>query len=113
MTIFNGFAMPAACFPNTVKAPYNDAYTDNRVTTTKMAKTVGLHCKFPPTTPDTMTSQIGKESLYSNLPLAAKCACRPFLLRLGASNCVQSATQEHSHFLQPVPTLECPENVCS
>jgi len=32
-----------------VKAPYNDAlYTDNRVTTTKTPKTVGLHCKFPP-----------------------------------------------------------------
>jgi hypothetical protein len=65
------------------------------------------------TTPDTTTSQIGKVSLYSNLTLAAKRACRPFPLCLGASNCVQSATKEHIHVLQPLPTLECLENVCS
>jgi len=33
----------------TVYFPCNDAlYTDNRDTTTKMSKTVGLHCKSPP-----------------------------------------------------------------
>ena len=98
-----------------VKAPYNDAlYTDNRVTTTENGW-FALQNFFltTDTTPDTTTSQIGKVSLYSNLTLAAKRACRPFPLCLGASNCVQSATKEHILVLQPLPTLECLENVCS
>ena len=79
-----------------VKAPYNDAlYTDNRFTTTKIPKRLVCTANSlltTATTPDTTTSRIGKVSLYSNLPLAAKRACRPFLLRLGASNCVKLAT---------------------